>query len=169
MIPKSIDAGLAALIGATIGAAAAILTQLIVQVWSVLRDRNERRRREQRVGAMFDGYLAALEPFIEGVAWDPKLIEDRLQPLREAASEPADLTELCPLFIRAVLRTIATIELALGSTRRQLDVFEKQFQKTPDGQPKGDLMDSVRQNLRSTFEPSRQELKESRSMIHRWG
>lgn len=132
-MPNTIDAGVAALIGALVGAGAAILTQLIAQISTAVRDANLRWRRESRVAAIFDGYLAALEPYLDLPGLQKGLIEQRLDQLRDAAANPEFLIGVGPKSIHEILQTIAKTELAVSLSQEELGRYlDGAFGRQPD-------------------------------------
>jgi hypothetical protein len=164
LVPNTIDAGVAALIGAFVGAGAAILTQLIAQVSSAVRDANLRRRRESRVAAIFDGYLAALEPYLDLAGLQKGLIEQRLDQLRDAAADPEFLIGIGPESIREILQTIAKTELAVSLSQEELGRYsEGAFGRQPGENVA--LAQALAAKTKTAFELPLGHLRSARSMI----
>lgn len=163
-MPKTIDAGVAALIGALVGAGAAILTQLIAQISSVVRDAKLRQRRENRMAAIFDGYLAALEPYLGLMGLQTGLIEQRLDRLRDAAADPEYLICIGPKSIQEILQTIAQTELAVPLGHVHLKIYSE---GSSGRQPAENIAraQALATDTNAVFEKPLKHLRNARSMI----
>jgi hypothetical protein len=165
MLPNTIDAGVAALLGAGVGAGAAIITQLLAQICSAVRDANLRRRRESRVAAIFDGYLAALEPYLDVTGLQKGLIEQRLDQLRDAASDPEFLIGIGPQSIHEILQTIAKTELAVSLSQQELERYsDGAFGRQP-GVENMAMAQTLATNTKAAFDLPLGHLRSARSMI----
>ncbi len=149
----TVTAGLA---GSLIGAAAAIVAQIVTQRWITDREAGERARREDRVRALFAARAEAAASVAEigavGMLWSTDQILQAVAPLDALSADTELSLSLDPKAIRAVTEALVAIKLSIRTAGENRDRYEERIAaQTLTGEERVVIDDKLRRSLSGSY------------------